>query len=82
MIILRYPPGATPLDPSELEGLKLPHITTQGELNRWEQEYQRRDGLDATHAPRRHPDRGFSLYTAPENVWQGVAVGRHVSPVG
>lgn len=38
MIILHYPPGATPLDPSELEGLKLPHITTQGELNRWEQD--------------------------------------------
>ena len=34
----RYPPGATPLDPGEAEGLKLEHITTQSELNRWEQD--------------------------------------------
>lgn len=33
-----YPPGATPLDPDEIAGLKLAHITTQGELNRWEQD--------------------------------------------
>ena len=33
-----YPPGATPLDPGEAEGLLLPHITTRGELDRWEQE--------------------------------------------
>jgi len=32
------PPGATSLDPDELEGLKLKHITTRGELDRWEQE--------------------------------------------
>ncbi len=38
MIALHYPPGATPLDPSELEGLKLLHITTQAEMNRWEQD--------------------------------------------
>ncbi len=37
MISLHYPPGATPLDPEEAEGLKLAHITTQQELNRWEQ---------------------------------------------
>lgn len=33
-----YPPGATPLDPEEIDGLKLKHITTRGELDRWEQE--------------------------------------------
>jgi len=32
------PKGATPLDAEELEGLRLKHITTRGELNRWEQE--------------------------------------------
>ena len=31
-------PGATPLDPEEIGGLKLRHITTRNELNRWEQE--------------------------------------------
>jgi len=33
-----YPPGATPLDPDEIGGLKLTHITTRSELDRWEQE--------------------------------------------
>lgn len=33
-----YPPGATPLDPDEAEGLLLPHITNRGELDRWEQD--------------------------------------------
>ena len=33
-----YAPGATPLDPDEAQGLRLPHITTQSELNRWEQD--------------------------------------------
>lgn len=32
------PDGATPLDPDELEGLKLKHITTRTELDRWEQD--------------------------------------------
>lgn len=32
-----YAPGATPLDPDEAEGLIPGHITTQGELNEWEQ---------------------------------------------
>jgi len=32
------PIGATPLDPDEMAGLRLMHITTHGELNRWEQE--------------------------------------------
>lgn len=31
-------PGATPLDPEEIDGLKLRHITTRNELDRWEQE--------------------------------------------
>jgi Fic-DOC domain mobile mystery protein B len=34
---LDYPPGATPLDPDERAGLIPGHITTQGELNEWEQ---------------------------------------------
>jgi Fic-DOC domain mobile mystery protein B len=32
-----YPFGATPLDPDETQDLKPKHITTQGELNEWEQ---------------------------------------------
>jgi Fic-DOC domain mobile mystery protein B len=32
-----YAPGATPLDPDEAAGLVPPHITTQGDLNAWEQ---------------------------------------------
>ena len=35
--ITQEPDGATPLDPDELEGLKLKHITTRGELNEVEQ---------------------------------------------
>jgi len=31
------PPDSTPLDPDEAEGLVPSHITTQGELNAWEQ---------------------------------------------
>ena len=38
MIDFKYPKGATPIDPDEAVGLRLNHITTQGELNRWEQE--------------------------------------------
>lgn len=32
-----YPEGATPLDPDEVEGLIPNHITTQTQLNEWEQ---------------------------------------------
>jgi Fic-DOC domain mobile mystery protein B len=38
MIEFNYPEGATPLDPNEIEGLLLPHITTRAELDRWEQD--------------------------------------------
>jgi len=38
MIDFKYPKGATPIDPDEAVGLRLNHITTQSELNRWEQE--------------------------------------------
>ena len=38
MMDLEYPDGATPIDPDEAEGLLLPHITTRGELDRWEQD--------------------------------------------
>lgn len=34
---IEYPPGATPLDADELASLIPGHITTQGELNEWEQ---------------------------------------------
>jgi len=33
-----YPDGATPLDPDEMEGLKLPHIEIRGELDQVEQQ--------------------------------------------
>jgi Fic-DOC domain mobile mystery protein B len=33
----QYAPGATPLDPDEAEGLVPLHITTQADLNAWEQ---------------------------------------------
>jgi Fic-DOC domain mobile mystery protein B len=36
--VFEYTSGATPLDPGELEGLRLPHITTRAELDRWEEE--------------------------------------------
>lgn len=38
MIQVEYPEGATPLDPDEIDGLILTHITTRGELDRWEQD--------------------------------------------
>ena len=33
-----FSPGATPIDPDEAQGLLPLHITTLGELNRWEQD--------------------------------------------
>jgi len=38
MIDLEYPEEATPIDPDEAQGLLLTHITTRGELDRWEQD--------------------------------------------
>jgi Fic-DOC domain mobile mystery protein B len=38
MIDFKYPEGATPIDAGEAEGLLLTHITTRGELDRWEQD--------------------------------------------
>ena len=38
MIKFEYPAGATPIDPDETKGLLLTHITTRGELDRWEQD--------------------------------------------
>lgn len=32
-----FPPGATPLDPDEIQGLIPAHITTHADLNEWEQ---------------------------------------------
>jgi len=34
---MKYPEGATPLDPDEMGGLKFKHITTRGELDQLEQ---------------------------------------------
>ena len=36
--MIKYADGATPLDYDELTGLLLTHITTRGELDRWEME--------------------------------------------
>ena len=36
-LTLAYPPGATPLDPNELDGLIPRHLATQQDLNEWEQ---------------------------------------------
>ena len=33
-----YPPGSTPIDPDEVEGLLLSHITNRAELDSWEQD--------------------------------------------
>ncbi len=38
MVDFESPEGATPLDPDEIDGLLLTHITTRGELDRWEQD--------------------------------------------
>ena len=38
MITFDYPEGATPIDLDEAGGLRLTHITTRGELDRWEQD--------------------------------------------
>ena len=37
MTDIKYPEGATPLDPDEMAGLKFKHITTRGELDQVEQ---------------------------------------------
>jgi Fic-DOC domain mobile mystery protein B len=37
-LFCEYPPGATPLNPDEIAGLKLSYISTQGELNTAEQQ--------------------------------------------
>lgn len=38
MVDFDYPQGAAPLDKNEIAGLIPTHITTRGELDRWEQE--------------------------------------------
>lgn len=38
MVHFESPGGATPIDPDEMEGLKIKHITTRDELNRFEQD--------------------------------------------
>jgi Fic-DOC domain mobile mystery protein B len=34
--MISYPPGATPIDPNEMRGLKHPHITARGQLDQFE----------------------------------------------
>lgn len=63
-VSLDYPAGATPLDADELANLIPGHITTQGELNEWEQlnilqgeawaRKQRQDILDAAFVRKLH----------------------------
>ena len=73
-----YPPGATPLDPNEVDGLIPDYITTQGELNalerenileasNWAHDRQHADILNATFAFDLHK-RMFS------RVWKWVEV--------
>ena len=38
MSSFQYPAGATPLDPNDMDGLKIKHVTTRQELDRWEQD--------------------------------------------
>ena len=58
MAEFEYPPGATPIDPDEVEGLLLSHITNRSELNRWEQD----NILEAEQwALRREPDNLLSV---------------------
>jgi len=38
MTSFEYPEGTTPIEHDEAEGLLLTHITTRGELDRWEQD--------------------------------------------
>ena len=69
-----YPPWATPLDSDEAEGLLLPHITSRGELDRWEQD----NIMEAeSRAFRRKPKNLLSVDFACQlhkqmfgNVWQ------------
>lgn len=35
--MFEYPPGATPIDENEADGLLPKHLTTQADLNEWEQ---------------------------------------------
>lgn len=50
-----YPDGATPLDPDEMEGLKLPHIETRGELDQVEQQ-NIQDGFNWLSRQRKYKD--------------------------
>jgi Fic-DOC domain mobile mystery protein B len=38
MMVTDFTENTTPIDPDEMDGLKLSHITTRQELNRWEQD--------------------------------------------
>lgn len=51
-----YPEGATPLDPDEMEGLKLRHIETRGELDQVEQQ-NIQEGFNWLTRQRKYKDR-------------------------
>ena len=55
MMDMDYPEGATPLDPDEMEGLKLPHIETRGELDQVEQQ-NIQDGYNWLSRQRKYKD--------------------------
>jgi Fic-DOC domain mobile mystery protein B len=55
MMEMDYPEGATPLDPDEMEGLKLPHIETRGELDQVEQQ-NIQDGYNWLSRQRKYKD--------------------------
>jgi len=65
-----YPPGATPLDPDEAEGLIPKHIVNHGQLNEWE--FQKCSGRRAlgirTQAQGLLEDRIHS-HSSQANVW-------------
>src|ERR1700679_2992821 len=78
---IEYPPGATPLDPNEIDGLIPSFITTQGELNLLERE----NILEATAwaLNRKHEDIltvsfAYSLHKKMFNrVWKWAGQQRH-----
>lgn len=63
-----YPEGATPLDPDEMEGLKLRHIETRGELDQVEQQ-NIQEGFNWLTRQRKYKEwnRGYAHYERSYN---------------
>lgn len=76
-----YAPGATPLDPDEAAGLVPTHITTQGDLNAWEQvNIAQGDRWAARQKKRDLLDEGFirELHRKMfDKTWQWAGTFRH-----